>query len=67
MNQGNTVDAEEMTEEQAKIEIERTKAKIELLFEQMKRDREEGQRIAARSDAKLAEAKMAMSRLQILG
>ena len=54
MNDGKTLDVDEMTEEQAKAEIERTKAQIEVLFDQMRRDREEGLRVTARTDDTMA-------------
>ncbi|HVF09210.1 MAG TPA: hypothetical protein VNA16_00305 [Abditibacteriaceae bacterium] len=54
MNKSVTLDTDEMTEEQAKAEIERIKIEIQRLFDQMKRDREEGQIIAAHTNATLA-------------
>ena len=52
----------DMTEEQAKIEVEKMAIEIRVLLEQIKRDREEGERISARTDAKMAETRSALDR-----
>ncbi len=52
----------DMTEEQAKIEVEKMAVEIRVLLEQIKRDREEGERITARTDAKMAEVRTALDR-----
>lgn len=51
-----------MTEEQAKIEVEKMQVEIRALLEQIKRDREEGERITARTDAKMAAVRTALDR-----
>ncbi len=65
MNENLATSAGEMTEEQAKAEIERIKIEMQRLFDQMKCDREEGRRIAARTDAKMAEVQAALARLRV--
>jgi beta-lactam-binding protein with PASTA domain len=64
MNEGVTISTEEMTEEQAKAEVERMGREIQFLLEQIKRGREEGQRISARTDAKMAEVRAALAHLE---
>ncbi len=59
----NTLSADDITEEQAKAEIARIQAQIEQLFEQMKRDREEGQRVTARTDATMARVNEGLKQL----
>jgi hypothetical protein len=55
----------DMTEEQAKVEVEKMATEIRFLLAQIKRDREEGERITARSDAKMAEVRAALERFNI--
>ncbi len=52
----------DMTEEQAKIEVEKMAVEIRVLLAQIKRDREEGERITARTDAKMADVRTALDR-----
>ena len=59
----NTLSADDITEEQAKAEIARIQAQIEQLFEQMRRDREEGQRVTARTDATIARVNEGLKQL----
>ena len=59
----NTLSADDVTEEQAKAEIARIQAQIEQLFEQMRRDREEGQRVTARTDATMARVNEGLKQL----
>ncbi len=63
MNKSTIFDADDMSEEEAKAEIERIKKDIDLLFEQMKREREEGERITARTDATMARVNEGLKRL----
>ena len=58
-----TLRADDVTEEQAKAEIARIQAQIEQLFEQMKREREEGQRVTARTDATMARVNEGLKQL----
>lgn len=60
----NTPNADEVTEEQAKAEIARIQVQIERLFEQMKRDREEGQLVTARTDATMARVNEGLKQLR---
>ncbi len=64
MNENLTFDSDDMTEEQAKAEVERMKIEIERLFTQMKREREEGRRLDARIDATMARVHEGIARLQ---
>ena len=64
MNEKLIFDSDEMTEEQAKVEVARLNHEIQLLLQQIKRGREEGQRISARVDAKMAEVRAALAQLQ---
>jgi hypothetical protein len=64
MNKSVTVEMDDITEEQAKAEIERIKIEMQLLFDQMKHDREEGRRIDARIDANMADIRAILERLQ---
>ena len=58
-----TLSADDITEEQARAEIARIQFQIEQLFEQMKRDREEGQRVTARTDATMARVNEGLKQL----
>ena len=55
--------ADEVTEEQARAEIARIQAQIAQLFEQMKREREEGLRVTARTDATMARVQEGLKQL----
>ena len=63
MNETIPIEAE-MTEEQAKVEVERMMLEMRHLRAQIERDREEGQRISARIDVKMAEVRAALAQLQ---
>ena len=64
MNETAALNTDEMTEEQVKAEIERMSREIQLSLQQIKRDREEGHRIDARIDAKMAEVRAALAQLE---
>ncbi len=53
----------DMTEEQAKAEVEKMQIEIRLLLEQIKHDREASQHITARADATMARVNEGLDRL----
>ena len=63
MNKSTIYDSDDMTEQQAKAEIERIKADIDRIFEQMKREREEGLKVTARTDATIARVNEGLKQL----
>ena len=64
MNENLVLDSDDMTEEQAKAEVERMSREIQFFFNRIKQGREEGQRINARIDTKMAEVRAALAELQ---
>ena len=64
MNESAALNTDEMTEEQAKAEIERLTREIQFLLRQIDRDYELGQQIKARTDATMARVHEALARLE---
>ena len=64
MNENLTFDSDDMTEEQAKAEVERMMVEMRRLRTQIESDREEGRRIDARIDATMARVREGIARLQ---
>ena len=59
-----TLSADDVTEEQAKAEIARMQMQIDLLFEQIKRDNQESQKIKARTEATMMRVNETLTRLE---
>lgn len=61
----NTLSADDITEEQAKVEIARMQVEINALFAQIKRDRELGQKAARRTEEIMRRVNEGLARLEM--